>query len=65
MPCVAHRTNKTHHSPLNLFVLVIIHVYVAFRADLAAISLNTSNHGQIGSECHINMNNDKNKQIQR
>ena len=38
MPCVARRTNKTHHLPLNPCVLVIIHVYVAFRADLAAIS---------------------------
>ena len=42
MPCVAHRTDKTHHSPLNPCVLVIIHVDVAFRADLAAISLSTS-----------------------
>ena len=38
MPCVARRTNKTHHLPLNPCVLVIIHVYVAFRADLAATS---------------------------
>ena len=38
MPCVARRTNKTHHLPLNPCVLVIIHVHVAFRADLAAIS---------------------------
>ena len=35
MPCVARRTNKTYLLPLNPCVLVI-HVYVAFRANLAA-----------------------------
>ena len=37
MLCVAWKTNKTHHLPLDMCVLVIICVSVAFRADLAAI----------------------------
>ena len=36
MPCVARKTNKTHHLPLGPCVL-LIHVSVAFGADLAAI----------------------------
>ena len=35
MPCVARKTSKTHHLPLDPCVLVIIHVFVAFGADLA------------------------------
>ena len=37
MPCVAQKINKTHHLPLDLCVLVIIHVSVPFGANLATI----------------------------
>ena len=52
MPCVIRRINKTHHFPLDLCVIIIIHVSVAFGADLAAIffPFSTSNRGQIGSQ---------------